>query len=329
MFGKFPSLGFVIVSALALGFPSKAETLKGVNLAGPAFAATKIPGLYGRDFIYPTEAEIEYFVKKKMNVFRVSILWERLQPRLNGQFDPDELSRLTTFVQTAHKHGGSVLIDIHNYGAYRGVLIGDDPVAIASFGDLWQRLAKVFGQDAQVLFGLMNEPKLQQAGRWQGAVQQAINSIRGAGATNKILVPGIGWDGAHNFVDISATSLGALSDPEDRLVYEVHEYFDANSSGTSDTCVSPDEAVRRFTSFTDWLRAGKRHGFLGEFGASRRAECLAALDLVLSYLQANSDAWLGWTYWAAGPRWGEYMFTLEPAAGGDRPQMTILEKHLP
>ena len=49
---------------------------------------------------------------------------------------------------------------------------------------------------------------------------------------------------------------------------------------------------------------------------------------MLSYLDQNSGVWLGWTYWAAGPRWGEYLFTLEPSGGADRPQMAILEKHI-
>jgi hypothetical protein len=41
----------------------------------------------------------------------------------------------------------------------------------------------------------------------------------------------------------------------------------------------------------------------------------------------NNDVWLGWTWWAAGPWWGEYMFTVEPKNGQDRPQMAILEKY--
>ncbi|HIB99683.1 TPA: glycoside hydrolase family 5 protein, partial [Candidatus Poribacteria bacterium] len=42
----------------------------------------------------------------------------------------------------------------------------------------------------------------------------------------------------------------------------------------------------------------------------------------------NTDVWLGWTYWAAGPWWGDYMFSIEPKIGEDRPQMVILEKHI-
>ena len=321
---------FILAAAFALASigTSIAQTLKGVNLSGAEFSASTLPGRYGWDYVYPNAPEIEYFTGKGMNVFRIPILWERLQPVLNGPLDPEELAELAELVADAHQHGALVVIDIHNYGEYRGIAIGHDPVTIKSFADLWTKLAMRFGRDDYVIFGLMNEPQVQQTSVWKGAVQQAIDGIRETGARNRILVSGINWDGAHSFVAVSGNSLGGLTDPQHRLVFEVHQYFDSNSSGTSDTCVNPDQAVERLTSFTQWLRASKRQGFLGEFGVSRRPECLILLDRVVSYLQANSEVWLGWTYWAAGPLWGDYMFTLEPAQGEDRPQMLVLQKYL-
>lgn len=314
--------------ALACAAKSHAQSLRGVNLAGPAFAPSNLPGVYGSDYVYPNDGEVAYFTSKGMNAYRISVLWERLQPALNQPFNPDEIGRLVNLVSDIHKHGGTIVIDVHNYGSYRGVQIGQNPVTIDSFADLWVRLAKLFGHDDYVMFGLMNEPQLQQTDLWQQIVQQTINAIRGAGATNRILVSGLNWDAAYNFATVSGQSLGALKDPLHRLIFEVHEYFDNDSSGTNEVCIDPDEAIRRLSSFTAWLRVTNRRGFLGEFGVSRRPECLAVLDRVMSYLQANSDVWLGWTYWAAGPRWGEYMYTIEPAAGQDRPQMLVLEKYL-
>jgi hypothetical protein len=69
-------------------------------------------------------------------------------------------------------------------------------------------------------------------------------------------------------------------------------------------------------------------GFLGEFGAAANDTCSAAVDDLLDHLEANRDVWLGWAWWAAGPWWGDYMFTLEPEDGTDRPQMDVLEPHL-
>jgi len=39
---------------------------------------------------------------------------------------------------------------------------------------------------------------------------------------------------------------------------------------------------------------------------------------------ASSDVLEGWTWWAGGPGWGEYQFTLDPSGGQDRPQWGVL-----
>jgi endoglucanase len=49
---------------------------------------------------------------------------------------------------------------------------------------------------------------------------------------------------------------------------------------------------------------------------------------MLQYMQTNNNVWIGWTWWAAGPWWDEYMYTLEPKAGADRPQMSWLTPYL-
>jgi len=57
------------------------------------------------------------------------------------------------------------------------------------------------------------------------------------------------------------------------------------------------------------------------------------LTNMLDYLGNNSDVWLGWTWWAGGPKWGNYMFTLDPTNLGapnqaDRPAMSILQPYV-
>jgi endoglucanase len=111
--------------------------------------------------------------------------------------------------------------------------------------------------------------------------------------------------------------------------FEVHQYLDGDSSGQSDTCVSNTIGSERLQGFTSWLKANNKRGFLGELGGGRNNTCYAALDDMVAHLQKNGDVWLGWTYWAAGPWWGDYIYTLEPSNGQDRPQLAPLLKHLP
>lgn len=57
-------------------------------------------------------------------------------------------------------------------------------------------------------------------------------------------------------------------------------------------------------------------------------------NLPSTYIEANSDVWEGWAWWAAGPWWENYMFTLEPTNLGtpsqaDRAAMAILRSFIP
>ncbi|WP_367159730.1 glycoside hydrolase family 5 protein [Kozakia baliensis] len=317
------------VALLTLFQHAPAQTLKGVNLAGMEFNSGKIPGRYGWDYISPKDQEFDYYAKKGINTYRIPILWERLQPQLNGPLDPAELRRIQHLVGVAKQHNSRVLIDIHNYGRYHGQTIGTGEVTPEAFVDLWTRIAQSFKDEPKVMFGLMNEPQLPSATVWAKIEQDAINSIRRTGAQNRIFVSGIGWDGAHSFQKLNGDALAGLSDPANNLVYEVHQYFDKNYSGTSADCISPEQASQQLVGMTDWLRSHHAKGFLGEFGVGRSDVCQQDLTQAVKYMKANKDVWLGWTYWAGGPLWGNYMFTLEPTKDGqDRPQMDSLQSVL-
>lgn len=56
-----------------------------------------------------------------------------------------------------------------------------------------------------------------------------------------------------------------LTDPEDKIVYEMHQYLDSDSSGTSETCVSATILSERLKVATEWLKTNGKKGVLGEF----------------------------------------------------------------
>ena len=84
--------------------------------------------------------------------------------------------------------------------------------------------------------------------------------------------------------------------------------------------------ANELVGLTDWLRSHGRRGFLGEFAGANNANCHAAIVSAMNYLDTNNDVWLGWSWWAAGPWWGDYMYSLEPTANfsTDRAQMDWL-----
>lgn len=329
-------LGLVLLG-LAPASSSSAADIRytGVNLAGAEFGEGSLPGTYGTHYTYPTQAEVDYFRGKGMTSVRLPFRWERLQQSTNAAFNAAELARLNTFVSAATAKGVFVILDPHNYARYYGSVVGSAPVPFSAFSNFWSRVATLYRTNDHVIFGLMNEPNTMPTETWRDAANAAINAIRVAGATNLILVPGNAWTGAHSWNDNwygtpNATVMLTITDPANNYAFDVHQYLDSDSSGTSSQCVSTTIGPQRLANFTAWCRNHGRRGFLGEVGVSTNATCLQALDNLLAYVKTNADVWLGWTYWAAGPWWGEYMFTLEPINGTtDRPQMNILENHIP
>ncbi|KQV46864.1 hypothetical protein ASC95_25405 [Pelomonas sp. Root1217] len=335
---KLPSLAAAALLAVLLPAVAAAEPLpwRGISLSSAEWGEKlPFPGVYGKDFVYPTVASTAYYQAKGMNLMRIAFRWERLQPVLNGEFDAAELARLREFVDGATARGLHVLLDPHNYAAYKEVHVGKPEVPIAAFADFWRRLSLQFKDNPKVQFGLVNEPRNMPTETWGQAAQAAIDAIRKTGATNLVTVPGNGYTGAWSWFESSwygtpnAEVMGKVRDPLDHMVFEVHQYFDKDGSGTNAECVSPEIGVERLKRFTAWLKANKRRAILGELGGGANAVCEQAVAGALKHLRANADVWDGWLWWAGGPTWGDYFLSLEPASDGkDKPQMRWLEPFL-
>lgn len=321
-----------VVASVAASAAASGPALTGVNLSGAEFGSDKLPGVYARDYIYPNPAEIDFFRSRGLGVFRIPFLWERLDPGLGGPLDGVELQRLQAVVAYATSKGATVILDPHDYGRYRGAVIGSPSVPNERFAAFWGRLAALYKDNERVVFGLMNEPHDQPAEQWRASAAAAIRAIRQAGAKNLVLVPGVAWTGAHSFVHgtygvPNAVALKDIVDPAGNYAYEVHQYLDSDFSGTHPSCQSAEIGAASLREVTTWLRDNHKKGFLGEFGASSETTCLAALTAMLGFMRDNADVWLGWTYWTAGPWMGKYQFTVEPGPGGgdDHPQLAILQ----
>ncbi|MFK0162619.1 glycoside hydrolase family 5 protein [Rhizobium sp. NPDC090279] len=302
---------------------------RGVNLSGAEYGERD--GAANVNYTYPSEDTVRYFAGKGMNVIRLPFRWERLQPALGQPLNGGELQRLKDAVDLIQKHGMSVVLDPHNYAYYDKTQIGQAPVTDLAFGDFWARLAVEFSNHKGVAFGLMNEPHDIKAPDWLEAANTAIRSIRTVGARNLILVPGTNWTGAHSWsADVlgggaNGTVMLGIKDPLDFYAFEFHQYLDSDSSGTHPVCDGTDNAKRGMNDVTDWLRKNGKRGFLGEFGVAANDGCLDGLKQVLGIMNANSDVWLGWSYWAAGDWWPpEEPLNVQPHNGRDKPQMKVL-----
>jgi endoglucanase len=304
--------------------------LLGVNLASGEFAPERVPGTHGKDYVYPTSSTAKPFSDAGFNVVRVPVLWERLQPAATAPLDRQELQRLDASLAGLRGYR-MVILDLHNYGRYRGAVLDGDNGA-AALADFWIRIARHYQSSPHIAFGLMNEPHGISARKWRRIVDGALAKIRAAGARNLVLVPGTRWTGAHSWSsgpDSNAQAFAGFRDPGNNFMFEVHQYFDQDSSGQSPSCQDKTVGSRRLAQFTRWARREKARALLGEFGAGTDPVCLAALDDMLKYMSWNADVWAGGTYWAAGEWWGDYPFSVQPPSGqGPRPQMRVLMRYV-
>jgi endoglucanase len=58
------------------------------------------------------------------------------------------------------------------------------------FVNLWFNLAEFYAQDDRVIFGLLDQAPDVDTATWAATVQAAVNSIRDAGASQSIVIPG-------------------------------------------------------------------------------------------------------------------------------------------
>ena len=327
------TVALVVCSAQVVSAADAPLQLTGVNIAGGDFGPQNLPGRYGTDYIYPDNETIDYFAAKGMNIIRVPALWERLQRQLDGDLDAAEMKRLDDVINYAASKGMRVILDVHNYAAYRGAMIGSPSVPAKALGDLWGRIAARYKDNEAVVFGLMNEPNNLPTETWLEAANIAVAEIRRTGAKNLVLVPGVGWSSARSwggggYGTPNSEAMLKVEDPADNVAYEVHQYFNADWTGASADCQSVDVGIETLTPVTEWAKQHGKRVFLGEVGVGSGETCLKALDRVMAFMSENNDVWLGWTYWAGGAWWPKDYFTnLQPLGGKDRPQMAVLKKY--
>ncbi|GAM87099.1 hypothetical protein ANO11243_051200 [Dothideomycetidae sp. 11243] len=307
----------------------------GINESGAEFGSSAWPGVYGKDYIWYNLSSYDVFLARGMNYFRVNFLNERMaQNGLTGPIDPEYLGNLTEQVNYITGKGAYAIVTPHNYGRYKGQIVTD----AASYGTYWQNLATNFASNSKVIFDVDNEFHDMPGSLVASLNQAAINGIRAAGATSQYITPeGNAYTGAWTWTTATdstgqsnADTMGALTDPENKLIYQMHQYLDSDGSGTSASCVSSTIMADRLVDATQWLRANGKKGMIGEFAGGADPTCLAALSGGVEYLVANSDVWMGASLWAAGPWWkgSSTPFDFEPGddAGVMNAVLPVVEK---
>jgi aryl-phospho-beta-D-glucosidase BglC (GH1 family) len=300
-------LTFIMLPVLASAAPQTGKTYRrGINIAGAEYGPSAAPGNVGREnfeYTWNNEATYKYFTGKGLDLFRVPIRWERMQPELNGPLDPQYLAGLKRNIAWAKQYGAQIIIDIHNYGAYYRVWFDTPnpqyptrPVpTTAHLNDLWVKLSNEFKNEPAVYaYDLMNEPAapLPENGggtagttstawknNWKRISQSCLLAIRKNGDAKLIMIEGDAYAAASNWIGHNDADAGGwISDPADNYMYSAHCYFDQSASGTYTNTFDAeitaagtaqavtDRALLRILDFINWCEKHGYRGYIGEYG---------------------------------------------------------------
>jgi endoglucanase len=345
----------VAAFSILLTASAHAQYLRGVNLSGAEFGQSEIPGVFGVDYTYNSETSFRYFAAKNLGLIRLPLRWERLQPVLGGPLDPGNVALLKGDLAWAAAHGANVIIDIHNYGRYSinengalnsyvldNVYGGVTKVTGADLADFWTKMSSEFkGLPGVYAYDLMNEPHDMGTANWQAISQAVVSAIRANGDGTLIMVESDNWSGAYSWPTINGPA-SWISDPMANFIYEAHQYFDSDNSGTyaqsydAELSKNPNLAnvgVTRLKPFLGWCTNNNVRGYLGEYGIPNTdARWMTVLD---NFLTSLDSAGYDGTYWAAGEWWKtpttDYPLSVQPLDDFtvDRVQLAVLARHLP
>jgi endoglucanase len=266
-----------------------------------------------------TASELAYFKSKGFNTIRLPISWERLQHALNGPLDATYVAGMLAYINSATAAGFYIVLDLHNYnryaenvfnasgaqvGVYTQRIMGDGVLQISHLSDVWVKLAQLVLTNHKVIFNLMNEPHdfPLDATTWFAGIQTVMNAIRATGSTHLILVPNSRGSDVDHW-DVYAPNLGtvldsvaalAITDSANNYAFDMHAYQDNPASATSYSDL--------VSLVTGWAKTNKKKLFLSEMGTvTTAANGPAGVGGLLSYLNSNSDVWLGWMPWNLPP----------------------------
>jgi endoglucanase len=294
---------------------------KGVNLAGLEFGEGD---RINYDYVLPGQENYEYWSQDVgSNVIRLPFMWERLQPDAYGELDQEYLGYLKDSVSWAKANGMTIALDLHNFARYDGQLVGSDQLT-----DVWGKLSQEFGGDNAVWFNLMNEPYHVSADQWADVTQETVNALRAEGVENKLLLSGTSWSGAHSWISSgNASAYEDFTDPINNFAFDVHQYLDGDSSGTSGDA-TPGAGSTRLVDVTQWAQDQGVELFLGEAGVSDDPQCIKEMSDMMQFMENHSEVWLGWTLWGAGPWWGDYYLEINPQGSEHDPAIDALMEYM-
>ena len=219
--------------------------LRGVNRSGTQYACAEGWGIFDGP---SSDASLEAMKRWGINAVRVNgneDCWlgiNGVQPAYSGA---NYIKALADYVNRITAHGMYVIFDLHHSAPGTQLATGQQPMADRDHSDAyWASVAATFKHNRAMIFDLYNEPYpdsnrnttaawtcVRDGGSCPGVPftaagsQEMLKAVRGAGATNVVLVGGPQYAG-----DLDKWTQYAPTDPLHQLAASIHIYFNTASS---------------------------------------------------------------------------------------------------
>lgn len=347
--------------------PDMNTPMLGVNLSSAS--GGKVPGTFGYDYVYPKSEDLWYFKYKGVRLIRLPFRAARfIEDIKNPEADyangnKSDVAAMKAVVAEAERLGIWVFLDAHDY-AERTIdgtqyKIGEGEYTVQRFADMWGAIAAEF-KDYKNIWGydLQNEPKVS-AQVLVEAYQAAIDAIRKVDTRAQIIVEGTNWASAYEWIygnrsdkqypeystevawsykENSPWLLAGLKDPQNKIVFQAHGYFDQDNSGTYQKGYADVDYRKRFLPFLEWCRTNGAKGLIGEFGVPYNAHSTGDpryMDTLEGALKLFREYGMNATYWCAGAMYESNSLTCQPdksalgnyLASKEKSTMRVLEKY--
>lgn len=347
--------------------PPMDEPMLGVNLASASGGS--VPGTFGKDYIYPKMQDLYYYKAKGVRLIRFPFRAARVLEDLDGEsLDYDQtnsdIKAMKAVVDEAERLGMWVFLDAHDY-AERMIngtqqKLGDEVYTAEKFARMWKMIAEAFKDNKNIWgYDLQNEPKVS-AANLVPIYQAAINAIRTVDTKAQIIVEGANWASAYEWIygnrsdklypeypstvdwSYKASSnwdLANLVDPQNKIVFEAHGYFDKDNSGTYQKGYQEVDFRKRFAPFLEWCKVNNKKALIGEFGVPYVGAKTASDERWMTVIDEAFDFFRSYqvnaTYWCGGAMYEANELSVQPDKNAlygnynvEKSTMGIMDKYI-
>lgn len=347
--------------------PPMDEPMLGVNLASASGGS--VPGTFGKDYIYPKMQDLYYYKAKGVRLIRFPFRAARVLEDLDGEAldynqTNSDIKAMKAVVDEAERLGMWVFLDAHDY-AERTIngtqqKLGDEVYTAEKFARMWKMIAEAFKDNKNIWgYDLQNEPKVS-AANLVPIYQAAINAIRTVDTKAQIIVEGANWASAYEWIygnrsdklypeypstvdwSYKASSnwdLANLVDPQNKIVFEAHGYFDKDNSGTYQKGYQEVDFRKRFAPFLEWCKVNNKKALIGEFGVPYVGAKTASDERWMTVIDEAFDFFRSYqvnaTYWCGGAMYEANELSVQPDKNAlygnynvEKSTMGIMDKYI-